>query len=181
VNDNISNTRSLLLAKDIDPDDYHQMRFDCLSKIAILENKIKLAVISLSNFKKDLENMRGSITAPCVAFEGGDIVTKRRLISLFFEENIIWNEKYLNGYFNNQVKIVCNFTNSISPMTFGNEISTGKGYDFSLAEYQKIVSIEKIKGRDIAPLLAQNTIVFLYGYAKCIMELYGNRYARSRI
>lgn len=108
TNKRLSKARDLLLAEDIDADDYRTIKSESEERINRLEAKLAVSITDTPNIEPLLEKAIAKISQLDVLYKNGSIVQKRNIISSMFPEKLTFDGfQYRTTRVNEAISLIC--------------------------------------------------------------------------
>ena len=108
TNKRLSKARELLLAGDIEADDYRIIKSESEEKINRLEAKLTASITDTTNIGPLLEKAITNISQLDILYKNGSIVQKRKIIGSMFPENLTFDGfQYRTTRVNEAINLMC--------------------------------------------------------------------------
>ncbi|GEP93273.1 recombinase family protein [Chitinophaga terrae (ex Kim and Jung 2007)] len=107
LTDKIAKARDLLIAGDLEPEDFKAIKNDCGRKIVVLEARVTEVQTSRGGIDKTLDQALKNLTKLYFLYKHGSIIQKRRIIDWTYPENMLFDGTNCpNGNSNPVIKLI---------------------------------------------------------------------------
>ena len=114
ANKRLSKARDLLLAGDIEADDYRTIKFESEEKIHRLEAKLTASITETTDIEPLLNKAISNISQLDVLYANGSITQKRKIISSMFPEKLTFDGfQYRTNRVNEAINLMCLIGNQL--------------------------------------------------------------------
>lgn len=162
--------RELLLKGEIDNDDYLIIKSNCENQIKAISVELNRSYSLAGKLKKRIRKTVIHFSNPGSLYENADVSTKRKLVTLFIKENMVFDENCFGNNLNNTIRIIYDVPLGLDSLLQGreedNSLLTIKLTDEEIKIYQKITNIEENKEKVIPKALLLKNLQFLFESAK---------------
>ncbi|WP_308421164.1 recombinase family protein [Echinicola rosea] len=115
LHEKLKRSRDLLVAGDLEADDYREIKSECNREISSLENQLAATKPErVSNYSKYVDRALERLSRLDLLYENGDVETKRELIGSIFPEKLCFSKTgYRTGRINSVVECIYQINNGL--------------------------------------------------------------------